>query len=60
LLSEDLRILVKSEIINGNYIVAAKYAAMLSRTFAYRKEAKEYLGLLAAIHLLSTSSETGC
>lgn len=56
---EDLRILVKSEIINGNYKVAAKYAAMLSRTFAYRKEAKEYLGLLADTTLIDSHPKLG-
>ncbi|MFZ2341303.1 MAG: DUF6057 family protein [Bacteroidales bacterium] len=56
---EDLRILVKSEIINGNYKVAAKYASMLSRTFAYRKEAKEYLGLLADTTLIDSHPKLG-
>ena len=56
---EDLRILVKSEIINGNYRMASKYASVLSRTFAYRKEAKEYLGLLADTTLINSHPELG-
>ncbi len=56
---EDLRILIKSEIINGNYAVASKYASMLRRTFAYRKEAKEYILMLADTALIDSHPEIG-
>jgi len=56
---QDLLMLVKCEIINGNYRMAAKYAAMLSKTFSYREEAKEYLGLLADTALIDSHPELG-
>lgn len=56
---EDLRILIKSEIINGNYAVASKYVSMLRRTLAYRKEAKEYALMLADTTLIDRHSELG-
>ena len=56
---EDLRILIKSEIINGNYAVASKYVSMLRRTLAYRKEAKDYTILLADTALIDGHSELG-
>jgi hypothetical protein len=56
---EDLRILIKSEIINGNYAVASKYVSMLRRTFAYRKEAKEYTLMLADTSLIDGHPELG-
>ena len=56
---EDLRILIKSEIINGNYAVASKYSSMLRRTFAYRKEAKEYILMLADTALIDSHPEIG-
>ena len=36
---EDLRMLIKTEIINGNYSVASKYVLILKNTIFYRKEA---------------------
>jgi hypothetical protein len=56
---EDLRILIKSEIINGNYAVASKYVSMMRRTFAYRKEAKEYILMLADTSLIDRHPELG-
>ncbi|MBN2667510.1 MAG: hypothetical protein JXR67_13440 [Bacteroidales bacterium] len=55
----DLKILIKSEIINGNYTMASKYVSMLCRTFAYRKEAKEYLMLLTDTTLIAGHPEIG-
>lgn len=56
---EDLKMLVKCEIINGNYKMASKYVSMLYRTFAYRKEAKEYLGLLSDTTLIDNHPKLG-
>jgi hypothetical protein len=43
---EDLRMLIKTEIINGNYKVASKYISILKKTLFYRNEAKDYQKLL--------------
>ena len=43
---EDLRMLIKTEIVNGNYEVAAKYISILKKTFFYRTEAKAWEKLL--------------
>ena len=56
---EDLRILIKSEIINGNYDVASKYVSKLSHTLAYRKEAREYTMILADTGLIEKHPELG-
>jgi len=44
---EDLGMLIKTEIINGNYKVASKYISILKKTIFYRKEAKEFERLLS-------------
>jgi hypothetical protein len=44
---EDLRMLIKTEIINGNYKVASKYISILKKTIFYRKEAKNFERLLS-------------
>ena len=44
---EDLRMLIKTEIINGNYSVASKYVSILKNTIFYRKEAKDFERVLA-------------
>lgn len=43
---EDLIMLIKTEIINGNYKVASKYISILKKTLFYVREAKEYERLL--------------
>jgi hypothetical protein len=43
---EGLKMLIKTEIINGNYKVASKYIAILKNTMFYRTEAKEFEKLL--------------
>ena len=43
---EGLKMLIKTEIINGNYKVASKYVSILKSTFFYRAEAKELEKLL--------------
>ena len=43
---EDLRMLIKTEIINGNYMMASKYISILKKTIFYRKEAKDFERLL--------------
>jgi hypothetical protein len=43
---EDLRMLIKTEIISGNYKVASKYISILKKTVFYRNEAKDFEKLL--------------
>jgi len=43
---EGLKMLIKTEIINGNYKVASKYNSILKNTLFYRDEAKEFEKLL--------------
>lgn len=43
---EDLKMLIKTEMVNGNYEVAAKYISILKRTLFYRNEAKAWEKLL--------------
>jgi len=44
---DDLRMLVRTEILNGNYDVAAKYISVMNKTLFYRKEALAYKKLLS-------------
>ncbi|MEI6049156.1 MAG: DUF6057 family protein [Bacteroidota bacterium] len=39
---EGLKMLIKTEIINGNYEVASKYIALLKNTLFYKKEAEAF------------------
>ncbi|MBW6536186.1 MAG: hypothetical protein K0B11_14350 [Mariniphaga sp.] len=43
---EGLKMLIKTELINGNYKVASKYIEILSQSVFYRNEAREFLKLL--------------
>ena len=43
---EDLKMLIKTELINGNYKVASKYITILKNTAFYNKEAKVFEKLL--------------
>ncbi|NSW95764.1 MAG: hypothetical protein HPY62_13735, partial [Bacteroidales bacterium] len=44
---EGLKMLIRTELINGNYKRAAKYISLLKRTLFYRKEAMTYERLLS-------------
>ncbi|HEX2974851.1 MAG TPA: DUF6057 family protein [Bacteroidales bacterium] len=44
---EDLNMLIKTELINGNYSMASKYIRLLGRTLFYSKEAARYNSLLS-------------
>jgi hypothetical protein len=39
---EDLKMLVKTELINGNYSMASKYISLLGKTIFYRKDAERF------------------
>jgi hypothetical protein len=56
---EDLRMLVKTEIINGNYSVASKYVSILKNTIFYRKEAKDFDRVLADTGSIVSHQEFG-
>jgi Family of unknown function (DUF6057) len=43
---EGLKMLIKTELINGNYAVASRYINVLKKTFFYREEAKAFEKLL--------------
>ncbi len=43
---EGLRMMIKTELINGNYKTAARYNNILRRTMFYRKDAREFDKLL--------------
>jgi hypothetical protein len=56
---EDLRMLIKTEIINGNYKVASKYIPILKKTLFYRNEAKAYERLLFDDKAVGSDPELG-
>jgi hypothetical protein len=56
---DDLRMLIKTEIINGNYKIASKYILTLKKTLFYRKEAREYERLLFNDKAVESNPELG-
>ena len=44
---EGLKMLIKTDLINGNYEVASAYISILKRTFFYRNDARKYEKLLS-------------
>jgi hypothetical protein len=56
---EGLKMLIKTELINGNYQMAAKYVAILKKTFFYRHEAKQYERLLFNDEAVESHQELG-
>jgi hypothetical protein len=57
--AEDLRMLIKTEMINGNYKVASKYISMLKKTIYYRNEARDFERLLSDEKSIESDSELG-
>jgi len=56
---EGLKMLIKTELINGNYEVAQKYIHTLKQTIFYRKEARAYEKLLFDDEAVDAHSELG-
>jgi len=56
---ENLKMLAKTNLINGNYVRAEKYISMLKKTLHYRNWAKQYENLLKHPELISTHKEIG-
>lgn len=54
---EDLIMLIKTEIINGNYAMAAKYNSRLKLTLFYRKEAARFEKILSSENLIDSDPE---
>jgi hypothetical protein len=56
---EGLKMLIKTELINGNYKVASRYIDILKNTFFYRGEAKKYEMFLFSDTALNADKELG-
>ena len=56
---EGLKMLIKTELINGNYKVAAKYIEILSRSLFYRNDSREFEKLLNDDEAVSRHPELG-
>ncbi len=56
---EDLRMLIKTEIINGNYKMASKYVSILKKTLFYRSEASGFERLLSDERTIEAHPEFG-
>jgi hypothetical protein len=56
---EGLKMLIKTDLINGNYKVAAMYAGILKKTLFYRKEAKAFEKLLFNDGAINTDKDLG-
>jgi hypothetical protein len=57
--SEDLRMLIKTEIVNGNYKMASKYVSILKKTLFYRNEATGFERLLSDERSIESDPELG-
>lgn len=56
---EGLKMLIKTELINGNYKIASKYISILKKSLFYRKDAKEFEKLLFNEEAINAHSEYG-
>jgi hypothetical protein len=56
---DDLRMLIKTEIINGDNKVASKYISILKKTLFYRNEARDYQKLLFNDKAVESDQELG-
>ena len=56
---ENIKLLIKTELINGNYKIAAKYIHILKQTFNYRKLAEKYEKMLENPELIKADPELG-
>jgi hypothetical protein len=56
---EDMKMLIKTDLINGNYDIAAKYITILKKTFFYKGEAKTFEGLLFNDDAINADPELG-
>ena len=56
---EGLKMLIRTELINGNYLVASKYITLLKKTAFYKKEANAFEKLLFNDAAISADRELG-
>ena len=56
---EGLKMLIKTDLINGNYAVASSYINLLKNTFFYKKEAKSLEKLLFNENAINKDPELG-
>lgn len=56
---EGLKMLIRTELINGNYKMASKYIALLNSTFFYSKEAKAFEKFLFNDKAIEADRELG-
>jgi hypothetical protein len=56
---EDLKMLIKTEVINGNYKMASKYISILKSTLFYRKEALAFEKLVGSEEMVESDPELG-
>lgn len=56
---ENIKLLIKTDLINGHYKVAEKYINVLKKTLHYRNWAKKYEAMLINPELISSDPELG-
>lgn len=56
---EDIKILIKTDLINGNYEVASRYINLLKRTLFYRNEAGKFEKMLFSDSSVNSDKELG-
>jgi hypothetical protein len=56
---ENIKMLIKTELINGNYRIAERYINILKKTLYYRKDAGKYEKMLNNPQLVNTDPELG-
>jgi hypothetical protein len=56
---ENIKLLIKTELINGNYKIAERYINVLKKTLHYRSWAKKYEKMLLDTALINTDPELG-
>jgi hypothetical protein len=56
---EGLKMLIRTDLINGNYEVASRYVNILKKTLFYRKEAKGFEKLLFSDAAVNSDKELG-
>ena len=56
---ENIKLLIKTDLINGHYKVAEKYLTVLKKTLHYRKLAEKYEAMLTNPELINSDPELG-
>lgn len=56
---ENIKLLIKTELINGHYKVAEKYIYTLKRTLHYRNWAKKYEAMLYNLEMIKSDPDLG-